>query len=108
MRYSNSSRTCSFRPGSVKSSPLSQRLTRWLGTSFALLALSTLTGCALFKEHQVVFVDGTDGFVRLHDDVKGHVWVYDATGKLVLSSKKVKLPPGWWAGRLPSAEDKNK
>lgn len=66
----------------------------------SLFACATmLQGCALFTQSRVVFVQsGTP--VRLDSDCKGHVFVRDADGKWIRSSKKVKLPAGWYAGEL--------
>ena len=52
---------------------------------------------------RVVFVNQSDGCVRLGEDVIGHVYWWN--GELWEKSKgKVKLPAGWLAGSLPDPE----
>lgn len=35
--------------------------------------------------------------VRLAEPIKAHVWVKDASGKIVKSANKVAIPEGWYA-----------
>ena len=62
-------------------------------------AALSLTGCL---SNRVIFVDGRDAVVRLDDDVRGHVFVQDDSGKWVRSARKVTVPAGWYAGYVPA------
>lgn len=60
-----------------------------------------LTGCGSTR---AVFVDATDhNLVRLGPDVRGHVYFWNGSS-WELSSNKVLLPEGWYAGHVPSEE----
>ena len=63
----------------------------------------TMTGCLNLGlgGGRVVFVDSDSEMVRLGDDVEGHLYYYDE-GEWVRTSKKVKLPEGWYAGGMSS------
>ncbi len=50
--------------------------------------------------NRVVFVDAKEDVVRLGEDVKGHVFFQNEKGEWVRSGNKVRLPAGWYAGRL--------
>tara|TARA_R100000655_G_scaffold44273_1_gene80917 strand:+ start:18908 stop:19081 length:174 start_codon:yes stop_codon:yes gene_type:complete len=52
----------------------------------------------------VIFVDTTQDVVRLGEDVSGHIFYRDGSGKWIRSNNKVKLPAGWYAGGLPAEE----
>ena len=53
-----------------------------------------LTGC---RNSRVVFVPEDDGLIRLGPDVRGHVYYWNGSS-WELSSNKVLLPEGWYAG----------
>tara|TARA_Y100000766_G_scaffold278835_1_gene286163 strand:- start:1225 stop:1467 length:243 start_codon:yes stop_codon:yes gene_type:complete len=55
-----------------------------------------LTGC---DGSRVVFVPESDGLIRLGPDVRGHVYYWNGNS-WELSSKKVLLPEGWYAGSI--------
>lgn len=56
-----------------------------------ILTLACLSGCAL--RTKVVYIQNREP-VRLAEDVKAHVWVPDASGKLVKSSNPITLQEG--------------
>tara|TARA_B100000900_G_C20385349_1_gene636259 strand:+ start:356 stop:577 length:222 start_codon:yes stop_codon:yes gene_type:complete len=60
-----------------------------------------LSGCGSSK---VVFVNESDGLVRLGSDVRGHVYFWDGT-TWVLSQSPVDLPEGWFAGSIGAEEE---
>jgi len=79
------------------------RLLRLLLLLFLLVfGIAGTNGCVTGR--RVVFVNQSDGFVRLGEDVIGHVywWNGDVWEK---SKGKVKLPAGWLAGSLPDPEE---
>lgn len=53
-----------------------------------------LTGCG---GSRVVFVETSEGLVRLGPDVRGHIYVWNGN-EWELSANKVSLPEGWFAG----------
>lgn len=61
--------------------------------------LASLSGCGMLS-NRVVFVDEKDDVIRLGEDVKGHVFFQNEKGEWVKSGNRVKLPAGWYAGRL--------
>lgn len=63
------------------------------------LSLLLLSGCGMLSP-RVVFVDSSSDVVRLGENVKGHVFYQNDKGEWVKSSNRVKLPAGWYAGRL--------
>jgi len=65
----------------------------------AMLMMLALSGCGMFS-NRVVFVDAKSDVVRLGEDVKGHVFYQNEKGEWVKSGNRVKLPAGWYAGRL--------
>lgn len=68
-----------------------------LALSLSLLLISS--GCGMLS-NRVVFVDAKDDVVRLGEDVKGHVFFQNEKGEWVKSGNKVRIPAGWYAGRL--------
>lgn len=67
-----------------------------LASSLSLLLTS---GCSMFS-NRVVFVDAKEDVVRLGEDVKGHVFFQNEKGEWIRSGNKVRIPAGWYAGRL--------
>lgn len=70
-----------------------------LAVASSVLAILLLTSCSLFS-NRVVFVDAKTDVVRLGEDVKGHVFYQNEKGEWIKSGNRVKLPAGWYAGRL--------
>jgi hypothetical protein len=70
-------------------------------TAFAAVSLS---GCG---SKRVVFVEATDQhMIRLGPDVRGHVYFWNGSS-WEMSSSKVRLPEGWYAGFVSSTEEDN-
>ena len=65
----------------------------------AMILMICATSCVTSPD--VIFVDTTQDVVRLADDVEGHIFYRDGSGKWIRSNNKVKLPAGWYAGGLP-------
>jgi len=66
-----------------------------LRTGFVMtcaLTLTLLSGCA----SRVVYVKSGDP-VRIAEPVKAHVWVPDASGKMIRSQNRIVIPEGWYA-----------
>lgn len=78
------------------------RLLQSLPLLFLLVfGIAGISGCVTGR--QVVFVPESDGFVKLGEDVRGHVYWWN--GDVWERSKgTVKLPAGWLAGSLPDPE----
>ena len=55
-----------------------------------------LSGCGASR---VVFVNESDGLVRLGPDVRGYVYYWNGSS-WELSNSKVLLPEGWYAGSI--------
>jgi hypothetical protein len=68
------------------------------------LILSAVLGISGCGSSKVVFVDESDGLVRLGSDVRGHVWYWNGSS-WELSSNSVKLPEGWYAGSIGAEEE---
>lgn len=58
----------------------------------SVLALTLTSGCA----SRVIYVRNGDP-VRLAEPVEAHVWVPDASGKMVRSQNRIVIPEGWYA-----------
>jgi hypothetical protein len=69
-----------------------------------LLLLCVMLGVAGCQSSSVVFVEESDGLVRLGPDVRGKVYYWDGEG-WSLSSSVVRLPEGWYAGSLNGSQD---
>ena len=63
-----------------------------------------LLGCG---GSRTVFVPESDGLVRLGPDVRGHVY-YWTGDSWELSSNKVLLPEGWYAGSIGGDVEESK
>jgi hypothetical protein len=80
-----------------------QKLCASVGASIsAMILMICATSCVTSPD--VIFVDTTQDVVRLADDVEGHIFYRDGSGKWIRSNNKVKLPAGWYAGGLPAEE----
>lgn len=64
--------------------------------SLLVIPMLGLNGCGGSK---VVFVETSDGLVRLGSDVRGHIYVWNGSN-WELSANKVNLPEGWFAGSV--------
>ena len=62
-----------------------------------------LTGCGASR---VVFVNESDGLVRLGPDVRGHIYHWNGSS-WELSDNKVLLPEGWYAGSIDGAVEES-
>ncbi len=69
-----------------------------------LLLLCVMLGVVGCQSSSVVFVEESDGLVRLGPDVRGKVYYWDGEG-WSLSSSVVRLPEGWYAGSLNGSQD---
>tara|TARA_R100001460_G_scaffold76048_1_gene117157 strand:+ start:481 stop:789 length:309 start_codon:yes stop_codon:yes gene_type:complete len=69
-----------------------------------LVLLSIMLGSVGCQSSSVVFVEESDGLVRLGPDVRGKVYYWDGEG-WSLSSSVVRLPEGWYAGSLNGSEE---
>lgn len=56
------------------------------------------TGCVSGK--RVVLVDPTDTILRTGPDVRGRVYFKNKSGEWELSRNKMKIPEGWYIGKL--------
>ena len=88
-------------PYSSSSSPrlwgISKNVRQKLMTLLCLLTASVgLTGCGASR---VVFVDESEGFIRMGPDVKGRVYYWNGSS-WELSDNKVLIPEGWYAGSI--------
>ncbi len=78
------------------------QLLRSLPLLFLLVfGIAGTSGCVTGR--RVVFVNQSDGFVKLGEDVYGHVYWWNGS-EWERSKGKVKLPAGWLAGSLPDPE----
>ena len=64
--------------------------------STVTLAVGGLIGC---ESSRVVFVPESDGIIRLGPDIRGHVYFWNGSS-WELSSNKIRLPEGWYAGSI--------
>ena len=64
--------------------------------SIATLASVGLIGC---ESSRVVFVPESDGIIRLGPEIRGHVYYWNGNS-WELSSNKILLPEGWYAGSI--------
>ena len=69
---------------------------RLMFASIGMLVVVGLTGCG---GSRVVFVDESDGLVRLGHDVRGHFYLWNGV-EWELSSNAAHLPEGWYAGSV--------
>ena len=77
------------------------RMRRW---TLPLLLMSVGVGITGCKSSNVVFVEVSDGLVRLGPDVRGHVYFWNGSA-WELSNNSVDLPEGWYAGSMNGAEE---
>lgn len=75
-------------------------LLRTLLKTPSLILICTLVCCSGCGRTEVVYT-GNDDDARLAEDVKAHVWIRNADGKLVKSSNKVVLKNGNWVVHDP-------
>tara|TARA_R100001510_G_C7656046_1_gene215644 strand:- start:30 stop:311 length:282 start_codon:yes stop_codon:yes gene_type:complete len=61
-----------------------------------LIAIVGVQGCGASR---VVFVNESDGLVRIGPDVKGHVYHWNGSS-WELSDNALLLPEGWYAGSI--------
>ena len=54
----------------------------------------------------MVFINESDGLVRLGPDVRGHVYFWNGSS-WELSSGSVSLPEGWYAGSIDGAVEES-
>ena len=64
--------------------------------SIAIFIAVGLSGC---ESSRVVFVPESDGLVRLGPGIRGHVYYWNGDS-WELSSNKILLPEGWYAGSI--------
>lgn len=75
-----------------------QTLRRTLKIAGAILFALTIQSCAT---RTTVVIDSSSDIVRLGPDVRGHVYIWDTNTKTwALSTDKVTLPAGWYAGPM--------
>lgn len=78
---------------------LMKRSARCVLKTLPLILLLNAVGISGCKSSRVVFVPEDDGLVRLGPGVRGLVYYWNGSS-WELSSNKVLLPEGWYAGSI--------